>query len=200
MTIGAKNSTLSCLPSSLSRITRSNNRSARSPGDIAEMSGARTTSAPDPAPFANGASPVTGWSAALGSVCATGPDRPSPMPKLRPATTAIIAMSAIAVTAHGSKVALRPSMGDAAPTAVPHRWQNLAPAVSDERHAAQSAPSNGAPQSAQNRPPVDAAPQFPHRRPAAGPPSEATAGVVLAWPLGVDADGRSDEGAVMRVS
>jgi len=98
-------------------------------------------------------------------------------------------MSAIAVTAHGSTLDPRPSTGGAAPTAAPHRWQNLAPAVSDDRHAAHSAPSNGAPHSAQNRPPVDVAPQLPHRRPAAAGAS-----------IDADADGRSDEGAVMPVS
>ncbi|HKG94561.1 MAG TPA: hypothetical protein VKA84_21790 [Gemmatimonadaceae bacterium] len=38
------------------------------------------------------------------------------------------------------------------PTAVPHRWQNLAPGVSAPPHPAHDAPSTGAPHSVQKRP------------------------------------------------
>jgi len=46
----------------------------------------------------------------------------------------------------------------AAPTGVPHRWQNFAPGVSRARHATHDAPRSGAPQFAQNFP-LDSAPQ-----------------------------------------
>ena len=62
----------------------------------------------------------------------------------------------MAATAHGS--ALPPPRAGAAalpraPAAVPHRWQNLAPAVSGARQAAQVAPCSDAPQFAQKCPP-----------------------------------------------
>ncbi len=84
-------------------------------------------------------------------------------------------MSAIDAMAQGSVLDPRASQGGAAPTAEPQRWQNLAPEVSDDRQAAQRAPSKGAPHSAQNRPPEDVAPQLPHVRSAGG----AGAGVVI---------------------
>jgi hypothetical protein len=58
--------------------------------------------------------------------------------------------------AHGSVAETRGSDGRE-PTAAPQRWQNFAPAVSDERHAAHTAPSNGAPHEEQKRPPLDGA-------------------------------------------
>src|SRR5690348_12636709 len=72
------------------------------------------------------------------------------------------ATSAMPATAHGRAVA-KPVCcawaAGAAPTAVPHRWQNFAPAVSDEPQPEQGAPSSGAPQLAQKRP-LAAALQF----------------------------------------
>jgi hypothetical protein len=59
--------------------------------------------------------------------------------------------------AHGRVAEMRGSDVGREPTAAPQRWQNFAPADSDERHAAQSAPSNGAPHEEQKRPPVDGA-------------------------------------------
>jgi hypothetical protein len=46
--------------------------------------------------------------------------------------------------------------GGWAPTGVPHRWQNFAPGVSDERQPAQVAPESDAPHEAQNWPAADA--------------------------------------------
>jgi len=77
-------------------------------------------------------------------------------PMLRPATSATKATTAIDATAQGSVAETRGSEGRE-PTAAPQRWQNLAPALSDERQAAQTAPSNGAPHEEQKRPPVDGA-------------------------------------------
>jgi hypothetical protein len=71
-------------------------------------------------------------------------------------------MRAIDATAHGTVDVDRGSADGAAPTAVPQRWQNLAPAVSDDRQAGQIAPSNGAPHDEQNRPPVDGVEQTGH--------------------------------------
>ena len=107
-----------------------------------EMSGART-----------GASGAVSSAAAAGGA-ADGVERRAPMP--RPATSATSATTAIDAMAHG-RVADTRGSEEREPTAAPHRWQNLAPAVSDERHAAQTAPSNGAPHEEQKRPPVDGA-------------------------------------------
>jgi len=71
-------------------------------------------------------------------------------------------MRAIDATAHGMVDVDRGSDDGAAPTAVPQRWQNFAPAVSDDRQAGQIAPSNGAPHDEQNRPPVDGVEQTGH--------------------------------------
>src|SRR5829696_5547744 len=79
-----------------------------------------------------------------------------------PATSAMSASRAMEATAQGSAAAPpRRSTGlpRAAPTAVPQRWQNLAPAESADPHAAHTAPSRGTPQLAQNRP-LAAAPQL----------------------------------------
>ena len=62
----------------------------------------------------------------------------------------------MAATAHGKAwvtppCADRPA-GAAAPAGLPQRWQNRAPRVSGARHAAQAAPSSGAPQLEQNFP------------------------------------------------
>ena len=65
-------------------------------------------------------------------------------------------MTAIDATAHGSVAETRGSDGRE-PTAAPQRWQNFAPAESDERQAAHTAPSNGAPHEEQKRPPLDSA-------------------------------------------
>jgi RNA polymerase sigma-70 factor (ECF subfamily) len=65
-------------------------------------------------------------------------------------------MTAMDATAHGSVAETRGSDGRE-PTAAPQRWQNFAPAESDERQAAHTAPSNGAPHEEQKRPPVDGA-------------------------------------------
>jgi hypothetical protein len=80
--------------------------------------------------------------------------RRAPIPL--PATSATKAMTAIDATAHGSVAETRGSDGRE-PTAAPQRWQNFAPGESDERHAAHTAPSNGAPHEEQKRPPVDGA-------------------------------------------
>ena len=60
------------------------------------------------------------------------------------------------------------SVGPPEPTAVPQRWQKLAPGVSVDRQAAQRIPSNGAPHSVQKRPPVADAPHFAQRLAEAG--------------------------------
>src|SRR2546425_1079579 len=57
--MGRKNCTLSCFPASARIMTRSNNRVARSFGDICEMSGGRT---PPLAPVAKGAAGASDWS------------------------------------------------------------------------------------------------------------------------------------------
>jgi hypothetical protein len=80
--------------------------------------------------------------------------RRAPIPL--PATSATNAMTAIEATPQGSVAETRGSDGRD-PTAAPQRWQNFAPAESDERQAAQTAPSNGAPHEEQKRPPVDGA-------------------------------------------
>jgi hypothetical protein len=103
------------------------------------MSGART-----------GAGPASAVVSVGGA--ATGVTRRTPM--LRPATSATRATTAIDATAHGSVADTRGSE-EREPTAAPHRWQNFAPALSEDRQAAQTAPSNGAPHEEQKRPPVD---------------------------------------------
>lgn len=80
--------------------------------------------------------------------------RRAPIPL--PATSATNAMTAIDAMAHGSVAVTRGSDGRE-PTAAPHRWQNFALAESDERQAAHTAPSNGAPHEEQKRPPLDSA-------------------------------------------
>ena len=72
--------------------------------------------------------------------------------KPRPAAIAKSARNANAATIHGSELDFDSRTGAAAPTAVPQRWQNLAPALSSAEHAAQVAPARGEPQLAQYRP------------------------------------------------
>jgi hypothetical protein len=81
--------------------------------------------------------------------------RRAPIP--RPATNATRAITAIEATAHGRVAEMRGSDVGREPTAAPQRWQNFAPADSEERQAVHSAPSNGAPHDEQKRPPVDGA-------------------------------------------
>jgi hypothetical protein len=70
----------------------------------------------------------------------------------------------MAATAQGSAVAVDRCWVGATgvlPTAVPQRWQNFAPGVSSERHAAQAASATAAPQLEQKRP-VTGAEQLGH--------------------------------------
>ena len=81
------------------------------------------------------------------------PDWPAePSNELRLTTSAIITTNALAAMIHGNVLVDGRLAGAIAPTAVPHRWQKLAPSVSVDRHAAHRLPSNGAPQSAQSDP------------------------------------------------
>ncbi|HEY3745867.1 MAG TPA: hypothetical protein VGL17_06475 [Gemmatimonadaceae bacterium] len=59
------------------------------------------------------------------------------------------ARKANAATIHGSELDFDSRTGTAAPTPVPQRWQNLAPALSSAEHAAHVAPASGEPQLAQ---------------------------------------------------
>src|SRR6476660_9947326 len=69
----------------------------------------------------------------------------------RPAAIANRARKASAATIQGSALVLdsRVAVGAAAPTAVPQRWQNLAPGLSSAEQAAHVAPASGAPQEEQ---------------------------------------------------
>jgi hypothetical protein len=67
------------------------------------------------------------------------------------------ARKANAATIQGSELDFDSRAGAAAPTAVPQRWQNFAPALSSVEQAAHVAPASGDPQLAQYRP-VAAAP------------------------------------------
>jgi hypothetical protein len=81
-----------------------------------------------------------------------------------PATRAISATRAIAAMAQGREdEKLRGSAAAvvAAPTAVPQRWQYLAPGLSEAPHAAHGAEATLAPHDEQNLP-VASAPQFGH--------------------------------------
>jgi hypothetical protein len=78
--------------------------------------------------------------------------------KPRPAAIANSARKASAATIQGSAFVLESRVADGlTPTAVPQRWQNLAPALSSAAHEMQVAPASGAPQLAQYLP-VAAAP------------------------------------------
>src|SRR5687767_9421369 len=90
----------------------------------------------------------------------TGAWLAGPRPKRWPAASAMSASSAIPATAQGSALPTPSARGVGAfsPTGVPHRWQNLAPGVSDARHVAHATPCSGVPQLAQNRP-LASAPQ-----------------------------------------
>jgi len=72
--------------------------------------------------------------------------------KPRPAAMAKSARKASAATIHGSELVFVSRGVVVVPTAVPQRWQNLAPGLSGAAHDAQGAPASGAPQFAQYRP------------------------------------------------
>ena len=81
--------------------------------------------------------------------------------KPRPAAIANNARKASAATIQGKAFVFDSRAGTLPPTAVPHRWQNFAPALSSAAQEAQVAPASGAPQFAQYLP-VAGAPQDGH--------------------------------------
>src|SRR3954466_6160451 len=112
MAIGANKATLSLCPRSCMDITRLYRREAASAGERLLISGG--------CPEAGG----------------VGADSERAAPKRWPATSATSATNAIPATAQGR--ALLPLLTDLAlaTAGVPHRWQNLAPGVSNAPHSA----------------------------------------------------------------
>ncbi len=95
--------------------------------------------------------------------------------KPRPAAIANSARKASAATIQGSELDFDSRAGAAAPTAVPQRWQNLAPALSSAEQATHVAPASGEPQLAQKRPLAMA----PHEGQVAGGDGEGETGDVM---------------------